>query len=158
MGEGGMGNGKGEEEDGEKRPNAIVARTSTSNMSLKGGWVSLSERRRKEGNSPYTSVPTTVQKQRWWQSNTRSGVDCVRVQNPISLPRRLASRHALHHDTLCIANLCSSHHTGEHLPTCGILLPVEPVRLIQLLDKRINLRGLLSRHAQGFCECGPFVV
>ena len=36
MGEGGKGNGKGEEEDGEKRANAIVARSSTSNMSIKG--------------------------------------------------------------------------------------------------------------------------
>ena len=59
-GEEGKGKGKEEEEDGEKRGNAIVARTSTSNRSLKGGWVSLDETQRKEGNSPYTSVLATV--------------------------------------------------------------------------------------------------
>ena len=58
--------GKGEEDgDSQKereggRGNAVVARKPTSNMSAKGGEVSLYERRGKEGNSTYMSALTTI--------------------------------------------------------------------------------------------------
>ena len=43
-----------------RKGSAVTARTPTSDMSVKGGGVSLYEMRGKEGNSPYTSVPTIV--------------------------------------------------------------------------------------------------
>ncbi|KIJ99115.1 hypothetical protein K443DRAFT_123345 [Laccaria amethystina LaAM-08-1] len=144
-GEGERGRGRRRER---RRGNTVVARTPTSNMSVKGGGVSLYEMRGKEGNSLYTTALTNNHRRRGeflkaalrlirldegvrpYKTNDNgkvpreeNGVGYLRVHFAISSARRLASCNALHRKPPLVPPY------GEHFQTCGILLPVASARL-----------------------------